>query len=502
MSRKTPDKWYCQGMIPVYTLKDERKTICVNFHKEYTMIMLSHIVPRMLAGRWFYTVLAVLVLMLAASPVAAQGPEQNAWYSVDENGTVTIDLYFFWSETCPHCREAHPFIEDLPERHSWLRLHSLELSQNPDNVQQYMQMASALGQEGGPVPAFFYCGTMSIGYDSAETTGQALENILVECHAYVEDAVGASANAEPAGTATAESVPPEPAPAPQTGVERAAITLPIVGTVSAETVSLPALTVTIAALDAFNPCAFFVLLFLLSLMVHARSRPRMALIGGIFVFFSGLIYFVFMAAWLNVFLLIGELQIITIVAGVIAVVVAAINIKDYFWYKRGVSLSIPERAKPGLYQRARNLLQATSLPSLVAGTVVLAIAANTYELLCTSGFPMVFTRILTLERLPVSTFYAYLLLYNVVYVIPLSLIVLAFVIKFGARRLTEEEGRILKLVSGLMMLFLGGVLLIAPAALSNIATAVGLLLLTLIVAGIIIALDRHRHKPLHRSTAG
>lgn len=470
---------------------------------------------RVVRGRWAWFVLVILLGLLVVSPVEAQQLEQNAWYSVDKAGNVTIDLYFFWSETCPHCREAHPFIEDLPQRYSWLRLHSLELSRNPENVQQYMQMASSLGQEGGPVPAFFYCGNMSIGYDSAETTGQALENILVECRAYVENAVresaaetGTEAASDPAeGDSSVESVESEPpplveAPAPQAGPEQAAVTLPLLGTLSAETVSLPALTVSIAALDAFNPCAFFVLLFLLSLLVHARSRPRMALIGGIFVFFSGLIYFVFMAAWLNVFLLIGELQIITILAGFIAVVAAAINIKDYFWYRRGVSLSIPERAKPGLYQRTRNLLHATSLPSLVAGTVVLAIAANTYELLCTSGFPMVYTRILTLENLPTSTFYAYLLLYNVVYVIPLSLIVLTFVVKFGTRKLTEDEGRVLKLVSGLMMLFLGGVLLIAPAALSRVTTAAGLLLVTLVVAGVIIALDRYRHNSLHKSPAG
>lgn len=470
---------------------------------------------RVVKGRWSWFILAFLLYLVVVLPVEAQQPEQNAWYSVDDAGNVTIDLYFFWSETCPHCLEAHPFIDDLPGRYPWLRLHSLELSRNPDNVQQYMQMASALGQDGGPVPAFFYCGTMSLGYDSAETTGHALENILVECHAYIESTVRKSAvEAETeaaSGPAAAElasepveseSAPLVEAPTAQAGPEQAAFTLPLLGTLSAETVSLPALTVSIAALDAFNPCTFFVLLFLLSLIVHARSRPRMALIGGIFVFFSGLVYFVFMAAWLNVFLLIGELQIITVLAGVIAVVVAAINIKDYFWLKRGVSLSILERAKPGLYQRTRNLLHATSLPSLVAGTVVLAIAANTYELLCTSGFPMIYTRILTLENLPTSTFYAYLLLYNVVYVIPLSLIVLAFVVKFGTRKLTEDEGRVLKLVSGLMMLFLGGVLLIAPAALSRVTTAAGLLVATLVIAGVIIMLDRYRHKPLHKSRAG
>ena len=97
-------------------------------------------------------------------------------------------------------------------------------------------------------------------------------------------------------------------------------------------------------------------MFLLSLMVHAQSRSRMLLIGGIFVLFSDLIYFVFMAAWLNVFLWIGELRLDhDDCRHRRAVVIALINIKDFYWYKQGVSLTIPESAKPGLYARMRNL---------------------------------------------------------------------------------------------------------------------------------------------------
>jgi len=137
----------------------------------------------------------------------------------------------------------------------------------------------------------------------------------------------------------------------------------------------------------------------------------MLLVGGVFVFFSGLIYFLFMSAWLTLFLHVGQLMIIAITAGLIALTIATINIKDFFLFKRG-GLSIPKKAKPKLFERIRNLLKATSLPSLIIGTVVLAIAANTYELLCTVGFPMVFTRVLTLQDLSALQYYLYLILYN------------------------------------------------------------------------------------------
>ena len=241
------------------------------------------------------------------------------------------------------------------------------------------------------------------------------------------------------------------------------------------------MTVILGGLDSFNPCAFFVLFFLLSLLIHAKSRKRMLLIGGTFVFFSGFIYFVFMAAWLNLFLITGQLRTVTVIAGAIALTVALINIKDFFFFSKGVSLSIPEKAKPKLFERMRNLMKSTSVLSMMAGTVVLALAANAYELLCTAGFPMVFTRVLTLQKLSTAGYYLYLLLYNCIYVLPLASIVVIFTITLGARKLSEWQGRRLKLLSGLMMFFLGLILLVDPALLNNIFISIALLAAVLII---------------------
>jgi len=278
----------------------------------------------------------------------------------------------------------------------------------------------------------------------------------------------------------------------QSSIDRAEriVTLPVIGEMDTAKITLPVLTLVLAGLDGFNPCAFFVLFMLLSILVYAKSRKRMLLIGGTFVFFSGLIYFLFMSAWLNIFLHIGELMVITTLAGIIAVIIAAINIKDFFLFEQGVSLVIPEKAKPKLFERMRTLLKATSLPSMMVGTIVLAIVSNAYELLCTVGFPMVFTRVLTLQNLPTFHYYLYLLAYNVIYVIPLAVIVLMFSITLGAKKLTEWQGRVLKLLSGLMMLFLGLVLLINPALLNNMLLSVGLLVSALSVATLIVLTTR------------
>ena len=267
------------------------------------------------------------------------------------------------------------------------------------------------------------------------------------------------------------------------------VRLPLVGSTDLSRLPLVTISIVLGAMDSFNPCAFFVLFTLLGILAHAHSRRRMFFVGGTFVAFSGIVYFIFMAAWLNLFLHVGELRAVTTAAGVVALAIAAVNVKEYFFFKRGVSLTIPESKKPSLFGMMRRLVQASSVPALVLGTVVLAVAANTYELLCTAGFPMVFARILTLNQLSPTEHYLYLALYNLVYVIPLAFVVGAFALTLGARKLTEEQGRVMKLVSGLMMLGLGLVVLIEPALFNSVLAGVGLLALALLGAAVIVVLE-------------
>lgn len=417
---------------------------------------------------------AIVAALVAAAgwscPTAATEQDQDSpWYAVDEAGEVQISLYFFWSQSCPHCADARPYIDSLESKFPWLRVESREVTQSLENRRFFATLAAGIGEEARGVPTFFLCGRMIVGFDEPQGIGAYLTLLAESCHAALAE------------RATLET---EQSPAPPV------FTLPLFGAFDAGAMSLPLVTVLLGGLDAFNPCAFFVLLFMLSLLVHARSRVRMLLIGGTFVFFSGLIYFAFMAAWLNLFLVLQGIGVITTIAGAIAVAVAVVNIKDFFFFGSGVTLSISGRAKPKLFARMRGLLAAESLPTLMAGTVALAIAANTYELLCTSGFPLVYTRILTLSELPAISYYLYLALYNVVYVLPLLVIVVIFTLTLGARKLTEEQGRLLKLLSGLMMLGLGLVLIAAPDLLNNVLTAALLLVLSGAVAALLYYWER------------
>ncbi len=404
-----------------------------------------------------FTILLVLCFSLfSADTLRAEATEPG-------HSGSDVTLYYFWSRYCPHCKEAKPFINELVNRYSWLQLKSYDLVGNKENQSLYVKMSSELGQPANSVPAFIFCGQMLVGYDKSETTGKELETKILACHQ----------------KQTQQSVDK---------LER--FYLPGLGSMHYQDYSLPVFTLLIAALDAFNPCAFFILFFLLSLMVNQHSRLRMLLIGGTFVICSGLMYFLFMTAWLNLFLLTEELLLITATAGVIAVLFGLVNIKDYFYFKQGISLSLSDSARDKLFARMRKLTQSGNVLTMMLATVILAIAANSYELLCTAGLPMIYTRVLTLSELTNVQYYLYLALYNLIYIVPLFLIVLLFTLTLGRKKLTESQGRVLKLLSGSMMTGLGVVLLFKPEMLSNMLVSVAVIGFAVVLTVFVVLLQK------------
>ncbi len=410
----------------------------------------------------------LLLMLLPKLAIAATLPD-NTWFEHDAAGNTRINVYFFWSKKCPHCLDALPFVEMLADEQNRLQVRSFQLVGEPENVTRYQWMMRSLEREAQSVPAFVFCNTVITGYD-AEYSPQQIESLLNKCRKHIDSH----------GTLVSYSI---------SEFEQAQVVLPFFGEFDISGGSLPFMTVVIAGVDAFNPCAFFVLMFLMSMMLHTRKRSRMLLIGGVFVFISGLLYFLFMAAWLNLFRAIGQLEIITTIAALIAIVVGVINVKDFVWFKKGISLTIPANTKPALYQRARALLQSRSLLTMLLATLGLAFFANLYEFLCTAGFPMVYTRILTLNELSDFEYYLYLAFYNLIYITPLMLIVLLFTWTMGKRQLQETEGRRLKLISGAMMLAFGLVLLIDPSLLQDIMMTLSILLIVLVMAIVVIKID-------------
>lgn len=362
-----------------------------------------------------------------------------------------VDIEAFVRDGCPHCQQAEQFLAILQGEQPDLRIVIRNISQTPTALERLQQISES--RQAGPIrlPTFLVRGEYIVGYSEEAGSGGLIRNAL---RAAVRQVEASDAEAGSCEVQVSEScdVPVSRPAAPEPDV----FVVNLFGRrIGLDEVGLPAFTLAMGLLDGFNPCSMWVLILMISMLAPMQNRPRMLAVAGAFVMVEGLAYFVFMAAWLNLFLLIGLSRASELVIAGIAVLAGAINLKDFWAFGVGVSLSIPASAKPGIYNRIRRILQAENLAGAMLGAVVLAFLVQIVELLCTSGFPALYTRILTLRELTGLDYYGYLLLYNLAYMLDDVIVLGVGVVTLSQHRLQEKEGRWLKLLSGLVMVALG-----------------------------------------------
>ena len=436
-----------------------------------------------------------------------------------------LRIEVFTRTGCSRCDEAKRYLPAFRRTFPGLEVDARDVSTDSGAQQRFAELIREQQQGGMSFPGFWMCRQLIVGFDSAAVTGARLETLLqrwtVPCRAAdarsssiraaasllavcgssprlwllsLASSPGAESDQLPGairdtGEQSAEqpaiSVIDETLPALEidsAGEESGALPIgdeevtretatntvevPLLGPLSAERLGLPLFTFLIGLVDGFNPCAMWVLLFLLSVLVSLRDRRRILIVAGTFVVISGAAYFAFIAAWLNIMLLVGFLRWVQVLLALLAICVGGIHVKDFFAFRRGISLSIPESAKPGIYRRMRGIVMAESLIPAVAGAAVLAVLVNIIELLCTAGLPALYSQVLAMQQLPAWQNYAYLGLYILAYMLDDILMVTIVVVTMGRRKMQENEGRWLKLVSGTAILLMGCILLLKPEWLS------------------------------------
>ncbi|HVW36010.1 MAG TPA: glutaredoxin [Pirellulales bacterium] len=434
-------------------------------------------------------------------------------------------IHAYTREGCPHCRDAKAFLKQLQQRRPGIRVVIHDVVSEPGARDRMNELSRRFGIPATGLPCFYVCGRFMVGFNTAQTTGRQLEALFQNPKeekpaakpgaGYRPSAVwrvvgsppssgvrglhlttaakvslmrwqttrgperspidvapandAAAGDAVPAPEPASEAVPP-PAdlgeanqePSETASEEEPQIELPLFGPIRLRDWGLPGFTFLVGLVDGFNPCAMWVLVFLLSVLVNLRDRKKILIVAGTFVFISGLAYFLFMTAWLNVFVLIGWARPTQIALGLLATFIGLINVKDFVAFGRGVSFSIPESAKPGIYARVRRIVTAKYLTAALVGAAALAVVVNVIELLCTAGLPAMYTQILTLQELPAWKNYLYLGLYIVAYMFDDTIMLALAVVTLSHRRMQEGEGRWLKLVSGLVILALGLAMIFRP----------------------------------------
>ena len=446
-------------------------------------------------------IVALLITGTFLSPSAVQAGAKLQTTS-DASQSQPVAIYFFWGDGCPHCAEAEPFLQDLVQRYPNAELRAYEVWYNATNQQHLTRMAAAYGFEPSGVPTIFIGERYWIGY--AETVAEQIEAAVAECSATsCRDAglgiIPGIPTPAPVNVPTSapEAVAAAPANTTVDVVERVApetsdyLELPLIGRVDLIGRSLTASTALIAFVDGFNPCSLWVLSVLLALTLHQGSRKKVFWIGFVFITVTALIYMLFITGLFTMFSIVGYIGWIQGVVAVVALFFALVNIKDYFWYKEGLSLTIADEKKPGIYRQMRKVLEAgNSMWGMIGATVVLAAGVSLVEFSCTAGFPILWTNLLISQEATTATFVALLLLYMLIYQLDELGIFLVAVFTLKASKLEEKQGRILKLVGGMLMLTLAVVMLYNPALMNSVSTSLWVFAAAFGAAGLILFLHR------------
>lgn len=378
-----------------------------------------------------------------------------------------VIIYLFWGDGCPHCAAEKPFLEEMAANNPNIEIRDFEIYNIEANRPKFEAMAKAFGFEPTGVPTTFIGTQYWVGFSDA--TKEQIQTAVNYClvNSCPDAGAGVLDDSEPNEAIIEDS--PKPA---ELDLTSSVINIPLLGTIDLSKQSLAISTLLIAFVDGVNPCSIWVLSMLMALVIHTGSRKKVLLIGLIFLTVTAAIYAMFIAGLFSVLKVISFVGWIQVVVALVAFVFAVVNIKDYFWYKEGVSFTISDQNKTGIIRKMRNVLSSTdNIWSLIGATIVLAVGVSMVEFSCTAGFPVLWTNLLNSQNVTFGTFIILLLLYMVIYQLDEMAIFGTVVVTLKASKLEEKQGRILKLIGGSLMLTLSIVMLIDPTIMNNLTSS-------------------------------
>lgn len=433
--------------------------------------------------KFFLLAAFTLVLLTGALPQASfAAPSER------------VDVLFFWGKGCPHCAKEDPFLDFMARKYPKVNLQKFEVWDNSENLRLMIQTGERLGANVSGVPFTVVGERYFIGWMDEFTTGRQIEDAIIKS---VEDL-----NPPPEKPAS-QITPPETSPAPnlqppesstsaasttgipdnETGVgqgrapslptpteeARASgmvipekLNLPFIGEIKTSSLSLPVLTLALGALDGFNPCAMWTLLFLIGLLLNMQNKRRMWILGGAFIGASASVYFLFMAAWLKLLLFIGFVFWVRVAIGLVALAGGGYNLKEFFSNPESVCKVTGSEKRRRVFDRLKDITHEQKFWLALVGIILLAFAVNLVELICSAGLPVLFTQILALSGIAAWQHYLYMLLYIFVFMLDDLLVFIIAMTTLQITGVTSKYSRFSHLIGGILMLVMGLMLIFRP----------------------------------------
>ncbi|MEA3398477.1 MAG: thioredoxin family protein [Patescibacteria group bacterium] len=383
-----------------------------------------------------------------------------------------VNLYFFYGNGCPHCAKEEKFLDKLERENENIEIFHYEVWQNRENAALLKKIANELNLDVAGVPFVIIGEETIVGYYNEAITGAEIKKIINNylangCNDQVAGIIGIGNGADECVHKCALD---DEECLSQCGCEASEaqnempkiINVPVFGKVETASLSLPVLTILIAAIDGFNPCAMWVLLFLISLLLGMRDKKRMWLLGSAFVLSSGAVYFLFLSAWLNLFLFLGFVFWVRILIALTAMGSGGYHLWDA-WKNRDGGCHVTGSAKRKLvFEKLRQIATQQSFWLALIGIIALAGAVNLVELVCSAGLPAVYTQILALSNLPSWQYYGYLLLYIFIFMLDDLLVFFIAMTTLQMKAASSKYTRYSSLVGGVIMIIIGLLLLFKP----------------------------------------
>jgi len=384
----------------------------------------------------FNRYLVVSLLLLGAWAFLAGEPQ-----TIQQNNSKELVVNFFYLPTCPHCAEQKPIIDELSAELSNISFVMHDAS-TPDGGRLFLEMASEAGMDLTrlAVPTTFVGKKPLVGVHTKQEIMDEISYCQNNCAGQKATEKGTYQDAA-AGLAEFE--------------------LPFIGRTDLTSVSLPVLAVVLGLIDGFNPCAMWVLVYLIGLLMNVNDKKKFWLIIGSFILASGVLYFLFMTAWLNAFLLIGYIRPLTILIGLIALGGGAISLKEYFSAGPLVCKVGDEESHMKTSEKIKHIVTQPISFAIIISIIVLAFVVNSVEFACSSAIPAVFTQVLALSSIGTVERYAYILLYDIFFMLD-DLIIFGLAGLAISGGIGEKYAKYCKVIGGVIMAVLGIILLFAP----------------------------------------
>lgn len=384
---------------------------------------------------------------------------------------ATVNLYLFYSSTCPHCEAEQKWLKTIEDKYDNLNIIKYEVNNAKNNALMNL-VGQSLNEDTKYVPYTIIGTNSTVGFGDF-----AKDQIKI----YIEDATkystldvvhetkvkGKSIRSE----VIKENKRIENIKANQTQEEKDAekektstMTIPLVGKVNVKNFSLPLIAASIGFVDGFNPCAMWVLIFLISMLIGMKNRKRMWIIGLTFLFTSALVYLLIMSAWLKVTLEFSQIQAVKIGIAIVALIGAFINLRSFKKeLKKDVGCQVvDDKKRKSIIERVKKFTTQKSIFLALLGVVALAVSVNFVELACSAGLPLLFTQILALNNLNGLEYFFYMAIYMICFLLDDIIIFLIAMFSLKLTGVSNKYNKYSHLIGGLIMLIMGLLMIFKP----------------------------------------